>query len=60
MPYGLGIPDFNKPGDLSCFRVYRRKQKHIDAYDITEALGKYPQLPTTLDGSLLNIKGETL
>lgn len=59
MPYGLGIPDFNKPGTYRVSEIYRRKQKHIDVYDITEALGKYPQLPTTFDGSLpSSIKGK--
>ncbi|MGA3114317.1 MAG: SEC-C metal-binding domain-containing protein [Syntrophobacteraceae bacterium] len=52
IPYGLGISDFNKPGAYRISEIYRRKQRHIDAYDIAEALGKYPQLPTTFDGGL--------
>lgn len=52
MAYGLGIPDFSKPGHYRFSEVYRRKQKHIDAHDIVEAFGKYPQLPSTFDGTL--------
>ena len=52
MGYGLGIPDFCKPGYYRVSDIYRSKQKHIDAYDIAEALQKYPQLPETFDGSL--------
>lgn len=52
MAYGLGIPDFSKPGYYRLSEVYRRKQKHIDAHDIAEAFRKYPQLPTTFDGML--------
>lgn len=60
MPYGLGIPDFNKPGMYRVSEIYRRKQKHIDAYDIIEALQGYPQLPTTFDGGLPStLKGKS-
>jgi hypothetical protein len=52
MAHGLGISDFSKPGYYRLSEIYRRKQKHIDAYDIMEAFGKYPQLPTTFNGSL--------
>jgi hypothetical protein len=30
----------------------RRKQRHIDAHHIAEALVKYPRLPSTFDGSI--------
>ncbi len=50
--FGLGIPDFNRPGALRLSEMYQRKQKHIDAHHIAEAFAKYPQLPTTFDGSL--------
>ena len=52
MAYGLGIPDFSKPGHYRLSEIYRRKQKHIDAHKIVEAFGKYPQLPSTFDGTL--------
>ncbi len=50
--HGLGIPDFAKSGYYRLSEVYRRKQRHIDAYDIMEAFKDYPKLPTTFDGSL--------
>lgn len=52
MAHGFGIPDFAKTGNFRLSEVYRRKQKHIDAYDIIAAFRKYPQLPPTFDGSL--------
>ncbi len=52
MAHGLGIPDFGKPGYYQVSEIYRRKQKHIDAHDIMEAFGEYPQIPSTFDGSL--------
>ena len=52
VPVGIGIPDFNRPGTYRLSEAHRLKQKHIDAYDIGDALLKYPQLPTTFDGSL--------
>ena len=60
MGYGLGIPDFCKPGYYRVSDIYRSKQKHIDAYDIAEALQKYPQLPATFDGGLpSSLKGKS-
>jgi hypothetical protein len=49
---GLGIPDFSKPGYYRLSEFWRRRQRHIDAHNIADALGKYPQLPTTFDGGL--------
>ncbi|CDZ49847.1 hypothetical protein [Neorhizobium galegae] len=66
LAYGLGIPDFSKPGPRSLREAYRLKLKHIDGHEIIEALREYPVFPDTFDGSLrsdasgLNIKiGET-
>lgn len=50
--FGLGILDFNRPGEYRLVEIYRQKRKHADAFHIAEAFGKYPQLPTTFDGSL--------
>ena len=50
--FGLGIPDFNRPGEYSLTQIYRQKRKHSDAFEIAEAFAKHPQLPTTFDGSL--------
>jgi len=52
VPFGVGVTDFNRPGNYRLSEAYRLKQKHIDAYDIGEALTKYPQMPPTFDGSL--------
>ena len=50
--FGLGIPDFSKPGYHRLSEMYRRKRKHIDAHEIAEVFTKYPQIPATFDGSL--------
>ncbi len=52
LPFGLGIADFNRPGQYRVSEIYRRKLKHIDAHDILDSLVKYPAIPTTFDGSL--------
>ncbi len=52
MAFGLGIPDFSKPGHYRLSEIYRKKQKHIDAHNLVEAFSKYPQIPTTFDGTL--------
>ena len=52
LPFGIGIHDFNRPGYYRLSEAHRLKQKHIDAYDIGNSLQKYPQLPSTFDGSL--------
>jgi SEC-C motif len=31
VPFGLGMPDFNRPGMIRLSDAYRNKQKHIDA-----------------------------
>lgn len=50
--FGLGIPDFNRPGEYRLIEIHRQKRKHADAFYIAEAFEKYPQLPPTFDGSL--------
>lgn len=52
LAYGLGIPDFSKPGEFRLTEIYKRKQKHIDAHNIAESFNPYPNIPTTFDGSL--------
>lgn len=51
-PFGLGMPDFNRPGYYRLSDSYRRKQKHIDAYYIGDFLVQYPHFPVTFDGKL--------
>jgi hypothetical protein len=52
LPFGLGLPDFNRPGYYRLAETYRRNRRHIDALKIGEALAAYPQLPSTFDGRL--------
>lgn len=52
LAHGLGISDFAKVGEFRLSEVWRRKQKHIDAHHILEALLSYPNIPSTFDGSL--------
>jgi hypothetical protein len=52
LAHGLGIQDFAKRGHFRFTELYRRKQRHIDAYEIIEAFGDYPKIPSTFDGSL--------
>jgi len=60
LAYGLGKPDFSKPGYRRLSEMYSRKQKHIDAHDIVESFNKYPQLPATFNGDLPSrVKGNT-
>jgi hypothetical protein len=51
-PFGIGLPDFNRPGYYRLAETYRRHKRHIDAHKIAEALAAYPRLPSTFDGSL--------
>ncbi len=50
LAYGLGLPDFAKPGPVRLKMWYRQKQKHIDGHNIMMALKDYPRIPDTLDG----------
>lgn len=52
LPYGLGIPDFLKKEPLRLIEIYKRKQKHIDAFNILDSFGSYINFPETFDGSL--------
>lgn len=52
LPFGLGIPDYNRPGHYRLSEIYRQNQKHIDAHNIGAAFLGYTKFPTTFDGSL--------
>jgi hypothetical protein len=52
MPYGLGMPDFNRSGYYRLSVAYLNKRKHIDVFNICDALAKYMAFPSTFDGSL--------
>src|SRR5207248_8754202 len=45
LPFGLGMPDFNRPGWMRLRDTYALRQKHIDAHHIGEMFGKYLQFP---------------
>jgi hypothetical protein len=51
-PFGLGLPDFNRPGFFRITDAYRAKQKYIDAYTIGQSIESYLRYPTTFDGKL--------
>ena len=50
--FGLGMPDFYRPGAIRVTDAYRQKQKHIDAYVIAESIENYCVFPSTFDGKL--------
>jgi hypothetical protein len=50
--FGLGMPDFNRPGLVRVTDAYRAKKKYIDAHEIGRSLMQYLSFPTTFDGSL--------
>jgi hypothetical protein len=52
VPFGLGMPDFNRAGPIRLADGYRQKQKHADAFHIGESLLRYLSFPSTFDGSL--------
>ncbi|WP_425069990.1 hypothetical protein [Reyranella sp.] len=54
-PYGLGMPDFMKPGTIQLGDAYRRKRAHADAYAILNSFQTDMTFPTTFDGSLPSV-----
>jgi hypothetical protein len=52
VPFGLGMPDFNRPQYIRLSDTYRLKQKHADAHHIGDGLLHYLHFPATFDGSL--------
>lgn len=52
VPYGLGMEDFNRPGFYRLSQAYKNKRKHIDGFNICDALGRYLTFPSTFDGTL--------
>jgi hypothetical protein len=51
-PFGLGLPDFNRPGVVRVTDAYRAKRKYFDAHEIGQSFLRYLSFPTTFDGSL--------
>jgi len=54
LPFGLGMGDFNKPGQFRLSDIYRQMQKHKDAHSIEAALTSYLSFPATFDGGLVS------
>ncbi len=52
VPFGLGIPDFNRTGYFRLSERYRQEQKHSDAIAICDAFASFLKFPVTFDGSL--------
>jgi hypothetical protein len=50
--FGLGMPDFNRPGVVRVTDAYRAKKKYIDAHEIGRSFERYLSFPATFDGSL--------
>ena len=59
-PFGLGMPDFNRPGFYRMSERYKQDKKHADALKVADGLSKLLRFPSTFDGSLPNVtlKGE--
>jgi hypothetical protein len=54
-PFGLGMPDFNRPAVYRLSERYKHDKKHADALKVAEGWSKLLRIPTTFDGSLPNV-----
>jgi hypothetical protein len=55
-PFGLGYPDFNRPGFYRLAERYEQDQKHRDALRVMDdGLGNLLKFPSTFDGSLPSV-----
>lgn len=52
LAHGLGIKDFANVGYFRLSEAYKKKQYHIDAYNVTDNFKDYPKVPSTFNGSL--------
>nr|WP_316193014.1 SEC-C domain-containing protein [Bradyrhizobium sp. SZCCHNRI1029] len=50
--FGLGMPDFRRPGLVRVTDAYRARKKYADAYEIADSFQRYLNFPVTFDGSL--------
>lgn len=55
LPFGLGMPDFNRPGHFRLSERYLQDRKHADALRVAEAFGRLLSFPSTFDGSLPSV-----
>jgi hypothetical protein len=51
-PFGLGMPDFSRPGIKRVTDAYRAKKEYVDAHEIGKAFLETLNFPATFDGSL--------
>lgn len=59
MACAIGIPDFRSKGYFPLSEIYRKKQRHIDIYNIMDSFREYPAIPDTFNGDLpSNVFGE--
>lgn len=52
IPFGLGIPGFNRDRTARLYEIYLEEKRHEDAYRVAEELEKLLVLPQTFDGAL--------
>lgn len=52
LAFGLGMDDFGKPRRYTLKEAWRVKQKHIDLFNLEDAMKSYPQIPNQFDGDL--------
>jgi hypothetical protein len=55
VPFGLGMPDFNRPGKYRLSERYRQDKVHADALRVAEGFSKLLSFPSTFDGSLPSV-----
>ena len=52
IPFGVGIEDFNRPGNYRLAEIYRRDKKHADAMRVADSLADLLTFPATFDGQM--------
>ena len=52
LPFGLGMPDFNRAEMCRFSDRYRQDRNHADAFRVADGLSKLISFPSTFDGSL--------
>jgi hypothetical protein len=53
IPLGVGIPDFNRTGQMKLTEIFRRDKKHADALRVGESIKQLLSFPTTFDGTMM-------
>jgi hypothetical protein len=52
LPFGLGIPTFNRAGFHRLSGYHRMQREHADAHSVASGFERLLQFPTTFDGSM--------